>query len=435
MGILDQFAKQKSKNNFSKSFVIEVAGFEIDNDNPGESVIVGKELDSGETMRVALAALMTNNSDADKRQTVLDLSRGGQKGVVEGALLRCDRVHMGPNGHHVAQYFHAITCGPNDNRGRNYLKATSCVYPTYENKTQKGTMSSCRVGLMDNEKAIRVGNKTTFQKTVASMCLRNNVCEFDRFSSTNVAYIRENGFDGLYRVAVGRLTREQDGSYRPATPDEMKEQLFKSKTFIELSQLLERAGECDLSIIPGAYIRVGLDTMNSKAFQQTQKRYDKNYYTKRESLPDNPKPIHGFTESHLTLLQRDQGDYIVIGVAPTETERLSMNGVPCPWADYDPSEDEGAHAAEGSQQEAPATETPPPVAPMAEFSPPALEAPPSMPAPEIQGAQDMGEGVSDSLDDFFAGGGADESEIDEMMDIDRMLEEAEDQLNAGAMPG
>lgn len=443
MGILDKLAKQKSKTSFAKTFVIEVEDYEINYDNPSESVVIGKELESGETVRVALAT-HDKQGDADQRQTVSDLSRGGTKGAVKGALLRCDRAYMGSNGHHVAQYFHAVTNGPSDNRGRTYLKATACVYPTFTNNNPapgKPKMSTCRVGLMDNERAIGVGNKTTFQKTVASMCTRGDVCDFDKFSSTNVAYIRENGFDGLYRIAVGRITRDEDGSYRPATQAEMKENLFKSQTFINLSKLLDQVGECDLTIIPGAYVRVGLDTMNSKAFQQTQKRYDKNYYEKRDSLPADAKAIPGFTETHLTLLKRPTGDYIVIGAAPTETERLSVNGVPIPWADYDPSEDEGAHAADDSNQEAPeapAAESSAPEAPMAEKSPSApaeAQAAAAAPAQDTQSAPDFGEGVNDSLDDFFAGSGADESEINDMMDIDRMLEEAEDQLSAGVTPG
>lgn len=448
MGILEQLAKQNSKNNFAKTFVIEVEGFDIDNDNPSESVIVGKELESGETIRVALNAHDTNG-EPDKRQTVRDLARGGAKGVVKGALLRCDRAYMGSNGHHVAQYFHAITNGPSDNRGRSYLKATACVYPTYTNPGRNNTesMSTCRVGLLDNEKAIRVVNKTTFQRTVASMCMRNNACEFDQYSTTNVAYIRENGYDCLYRVAVGRITREKDGSYRPATQEEMKEQLFKSKTFIELSKLLEQAGECDLTIIPGAYIRVGLDTMNSKAFQQTQKRYDKNFYEKRENLPPNAKVIPGFTETHLTLLRRPTGDYIVVGAVPTETERLSANGIPEPWADYDPAEEEGAHTAENSQPESPESAAPmaendafPVEAAPAAAAVAASQAVPAAPAEQEAPPQydqippDLCDGVSDNLDEMFASySSADEDDINSMMDIDRMLAEAEDHL--GVSPG
>src|SRR5699024_694593 len=84
-------------------------------------------------------------------------------------------------------------------------------------------------------------------------------------------------------------------------------------------------------------------TLASGGYQAMQSRYDANHYVPRSSLPPNPRPIPGFMETHISLMETRSGGFIVVGAAPSESDKLSLNGEVVTWgSDMDTDHEQDA---------------------------------------------------------------------------------------------
>lgn len=434
MSVLDQLSKK-----YTRTFVMKVTGYQINEQHPQSSLVQGIDIETGEEVAATLMpkdfieARERRQITEDKRQSAADLKRDSVKGADVGALLRCDRAIQNKNGVYQATHFHVINGGPNDNRGRVYIRGTACIQPTFKSKVNNSEVAF--ISYMDNERSVKVSNSRDLMQAIGTFCLRKNELEIDQYANINVAFLREAGAKKLHEIRVNRIERVND-QYQLKSHEQMRSEVINDRVFKELVQAVKAAevqGKAwEIEVIPGSKIRVGRDTVTSDTFKHIQRRYDMNLYVKRDLLPDNPPPRVGFMDTHLTLARQRTGNFIVVGVAPTETERLSQNGVPMPWSDYNPSPEESSQesASHSPSQEFQAPQDPTVHEPTHDAQPPEYQNPPTQEMeqqPPIQQSPESMvppaasyEGIDDNLDAFFEQGAADENAVDAMMYLDEM---------------
>lgn len=439
MSVLDQLSKKINSSNYTRTFVMEVTGYQINEQHPQSSLVQGIDIETGEKVAATLMpkdfieAREGRHIPDDKRQSAADLKRDGVKGADVGALLRCDRAIKNQHGVYQAAHFHVINGGPNDTRGRAYIRGTVCIQPTFKSKVNNSEVAF--ISYMDNEKSVKVSNSRDLMQAIGSFCLRKNELEIDQYANINVAFLREAGAKKLHEIRVNRIERVND-QYQLKSHEQMRSEVINDRVFKELVQAVKAAevqGKTwEIEFIPGSKIRVGRDTVTSDTFKHIQRRYDMNLYVKRDLLPENPPPRVGFMDTHLTLARQRSGNFIVVGVAPTETERLSQNGVPMPWSDYNPGPDENSQesVSHSPSEDFQAPKTPNAHTPTTDVQPPEYQHPPAhqmeqqppiqrSPEPMVPPAASY-EGIDDNLDAFFEQGAADENAVDAMMHLDEI---------------
>lgn len=421
MSILKQLANNRASKKYSRTFVVEVTGYE--NAPSGNAqLIVGREIESNELVKVALGErALGNEAPSYERRSVHDLANDAKV----GSLVRCDRAIETAPGYYEAQFFHAITHGPEDQRGRHYLKSQACLLPTYVGKDPK-SRPQARVGLVENRYAMAVTNEETFSKAVARCCLRGQGVSFDRFTNANVAYVREPGFDGVRSIVVGKFKKDGN-NYRAATTDEMRAALLENRTFLEVLNAVKKAGACSLEVVPGGLIGVGPKTLASGGYQAMQSRYDANHYVPRSSLPPNPRPIPGFMETHISLMETRSGGFIVVGAAPSESDKLSLNGEVVTWG----SDMDTDHEQDATFDTQASTSTDNVGSTAAASNEVTTQTATETNKAPVNADDDL---INDDLDSYFESGmppqqaGAIEDDIDAMLEMDSLIDEAAQRL-------
>ena len=252
------FANQGAKNPSCK-IALRVQKFEVDEDNPGNSLVTGERLDNGETIQAYLRPDERKNPNPQyPRPEIADLVKSGKSEVKPGGVIQLDGAYLDTQRNQYSARW-AKTLLHHADKGSVFVGQTR-VSPM--RRSENG------VDYKTVECLSSKVNPVTSEKDLRAVMTKN----FDGGTGTPFNMIRIVGEDGeaVSRIFYGRQKKsEQDGKlkYEPLSGQEMMDYLDKNPRFNNIMSQMKDANaftakDITVEVVAGRQVRVGSDSCN-----------------------------------------------------------------------------------------------------------------------------------------------------------------------------
>lgn len=251
--------ENKGARNPSCKIALRAQKFEVDQDNPGNSVVMGERLDNGETIQAYLRPDERKNPNPKyPRPEIADLVKSGKSEVKPGGVIQLDGAYLDKQRNQYSARW-VKTLLHHADKGSVFVGQTR-VSPM--RRSESGIEYKTVECLSSH------ANTVTSEEDMRAVMAKN----FDGGTGSPFNMIRIVAEDGeaVSRIFYGRQKKsEQDGKvkYAPLSGQEMMDYLDENPRFNDIMAQMKdvnafTAGDIKVEVVAGGQFRVGADSCN-----------------------------------------------------------------------------------------------------------------------------------------------------------------------------